>query len=227
VENYLKKEKVLISWSGGKDSAFALYEIQENYSLEVVALVTSVTEDYGRVSMHGVRQELLMAQADSLGLPLEVLFITRGETNTQYEEKLQSLLERYAFTGVSAVIFGDIFLQDLREYREKNLSKIGMKGIFPLWNRKTELLSRSFITSGFKAVVTCIDSEALGGIYVGRTYDHEFLSSIPSSVDPCGENGEFHSFVYDGPIFKRKIEISTGEVVVRDDRFFFCDLLPV
>jgi uncharacterized protein (TIGR00290 family) len=221
------KEKVLLSWSGGKDSAFALHEIRRNDSLEVVALLTSVTEDYGRISMHGVRYELLMAQADSLGLPLEVLCIAREDSNEQYEEKLQALLENYASRDVSAVVFGDIFLQELREYRENNLSKVGLKGLFPLWNKKTEILSRSFIESGFKAVVTCVDSETLDGTYAGHAYDHEFLSSIPSSVDPCGENGEFHSFVYDGPIFTKKIEVSRGEVVVRDERFYFCDLLPL
>jgi uncharacterized protein (TIGR00290 family) len=185
-----EKEKVLFSWSGGKDSASALHEIRKNDSLEIVALLTSVTEDYGRISMHGVRFELLKAQADSLGLPLEVLYITCGDSNERYEEKLQALLENYKSNGVSAVVFGDIFLQELREYRENNLSKVGLKGLFPLWNRKSDILSRSFIESGFKAVVTCVDSESLDGTFAGHAYDNEFLSLIPSSVDPCGENGD-------------------------------------
>jgi uncharacterized protein (TIGR00290 family) len=220
------KEKVVFTWSGGKDSAMALYELQRTGRHEVAALLTTVTEDYGRVSMHGVRSVLLERQAESLGIPLEKVHITKESTNAEYGEKMRETLERYRQQGVLSVVFGDIFLEDLRRYREENLSKAGMKGVFPIWKRDTAGLAREFMALGFGAVITCVDSEALGGGFSGRAYDEEFLSELPSSVDPCGENGEFHSFVYDGPIFRERIGFQRGEVVLRDNRFFFCDLVP-
>ena len=221
------KEKVIFSWSGGKDSALALYELQKNKNYEIVALLTTITRDYDRISMHGVRTILLEMQAESLGLPLEKVLITKDTTDEQYEHKMRQVLAKYLAIGVSSVVFGDISLEDLREYRENNLSKIGMKGIFPIWKMNTAVLANEFIQSSFEAVITCIDSNFLDKMFIGRTFDEQFLSRLPSTVDPCGENGEFHSFVYDGSIFRQKILHTTGKVVLRENRFYYCDLLPL
>jgi uncharacterized protein (TIGR00290 family) len=218
---------VIFSWSGGKDSALALYELQKTKSYEIVSLLTTITRDYDRISMHGVRTILLEMQAESLGLPLEKVFITKDTTNEQYERKMWDVMAKYPAAGISSVVFGDIFLEDLRKYREDNLSKIGMKGIFPIWERNTAELAHAFIDSMFKAVITCIDSNLLDKKFIGKTFDEHFLSKLPSTIDPCGENGEFHSFVYDGPIFRQKISHTTGKVVLRENRFYFCDLLPL
>ena len=165
-------------------------------------------------------------QAESLGLPLEKVFITKDTTNEQYEHIMWEVMAKYPAAGVSSVVFGDIFLEDLKKYREDNLSKIGMKGIFPIWKRNTAVLAHEFIDSGFKAVITCIDSNHLDKTFIGSAFDEQFLSKLPSTVDSCGENGEFHSFVYDGPIFRQNISHTTGKVVLRENRFYFCDLLP-
>jgi uncharacterized protein (TIGR00290 family) len=220
-------EKVLFSWSGGKDSSMALYEIQRSQRYEVVAFITTVTRDYDRVSMHGLRSTLLEAQALSLGFPLEKIFISKNPSNDEYESKMEEILLKYRRHGISSVVFGDIFLEDLRRYRENNLSRIGMKGVFPIWGRDTSNLAHDFIDSGFKAVIICVDSNALDGRFAGRVFDKQLLSELPPAVDPCGENGEFHSFVYDGPIFKESILYNIGDVVLRDSRFYYCDLLPV
>ncbi len=218
-------EKVVFCWSGGKDSAVALYEIQKNQKYEVVSLLTTITEDYDRVSLHGVPRALVEQQAYSLGLPLEEVFIPKSCSNEEYESKMREVLARFKGDGVSAVVFGDVFLEDVRKHREDNLSKIGMKGIFPLWGRNTAELSRSFIALGFQAIIICVDSKVLGKRFLGRMLDEEFLAELPPGVDPGGENGEFHSFVIDGPIFKERIDCTPGEVVLRDS-FCFCDLLP-
>jgi len=220
------KEKILFSWSGGKDSAIALYHVKKSKSFEILSLLTTVTEDYARVSMHGIRKELLQSQANSLELPLSQVLISKDRSNQEYESKMRDILAKYQNRGVSLVVFGDIFLEDTRKYREDKLSEIGMKGIFPLWKKDTKELAHSFIDLGFKAVISCIDSKVLGKEFVGKDFDKEFLSKLPGSVDPCGENGEFHSFVYDGPIFKEKIPHKLGEVVLRDERFYYCDLIP-
>lgn len=221
------KEKVILSWGGGKDSALALYEIQKTGDYEISALLITITEDYDRSSMHGVRRILVEQQANSLGFPLEKVFIPKKVSNEDYESKMRGVLEKYLNVGVYSVVFGDIFLEDIRRYREENLSKIGMKGIFPLWGRDTTELANTFIDFGFEAVVTCIDSNFLDKIFIGRTFDKQFLSELPSTVDPCGENGEFHSFVYDGPIFNGKVLYKKGEIVLRENRFYFCDLIPL
>ena len=220
-------EKVLFTWSGGKDSALSLYILRKFHNYEIVSLLTSVTEDYNRISMHGVRRVLLEQQARSLGLPLEMLYITRNSSNEEYEAKMKEKLLQYKSVGVSSVVFGDIFLEDLRKYRENNLAQVGMKGIFPIWKRDTTELAHTFINLGFKAVITCVDSNVLDGKYAGRYFDNHFLSELPSKADPCGENGEFHSFVYDGPIFRERIRFRRGKIVLRDNRFYFCDLVPV
>jgi len=220
-------EKVLFTWSGGKDSALALYELQRNGRYEVTALLTTVTEDYDRISMHGVRRVLLEQQAQSLGLPLEIVYIPRNSSNEDYEARLREKLLQYKSRSVTSVVFGDIFLEDVRNYRENNLAQVGMKGVFPIWKRDTGELALTFIDLGFKAIITCVDSNALDGKFAGRPFDERFLSELPSNVDPCGENGEFHSFVYDGPIFRKKIKYKKGRIVLRDNRFYFCDLIPV
>jgi uncharacterized protein (TIGR00290 family) len=220
-------EKVLFTWSGGKDSALALYELQRNGRYEVTALLTTVTEDYDRISMHGVRRVLLEQQAQSLGLPLEIVYIPRNSSNEDYEARLREKLLQYKSRSVTSVVFGDIFLEDVRNYRENNLAQVGMKGVFPIWKRDTAELAHTFIDLGFKAIITCVDSNALDGKFAGRPFDERFLSELPSNVDPCGENGEFHSFVYDGPIFRKKIKYKKGRIVLRDNRFYFCDLIPV
>lgn len=220
-------ERMLFAWSGGKDSALALHELRMDRGYEVAALLTTVTRDYDRVSMHGVRTVLLEQQAESLGIPLEKVDIAAGAPNDEYDARMRETLLPYKQRGISFVVFGDIFLEDVRKYREDNLSRIGMKALFPLWKRDTAELARRFIALGFKAVTTCIDSNVLDRRFVGRAFDERFLSELPLAVDPCGENGEFHSFVYDGPIFRERIRCRKGKVVLRDDRFYYCDLMPV
>jgi uncharacterized protein (TIGR00290 family) len=219
-------EKVIVSWSGGKDSALALYEVLKAKSYEVLELLTTVTEDYDRISIHGVRRVLLEQQARYLGFALEEMLIAKGVSDEEYERELLRILARHSASGVFSVVFGDIFLEDVRKYREGILSKVGVKGIFPLWKRDTRQLARAFIDLGFKAVITCVDSNFLGRDYAGRLFDEQFLSDLPANVDPCGENGEFHSFVYDGPIFSERVPFIKGEIALRENRFYYCDLVP-
>ena len=219
-------EKVLVSWSGGKDSALALYEILKTHNYQIAALLTTLTEDYDRISMHGVRSSLLEQQVAALGFPLEKVFIPKNASNEEYEANMERVLAKYKETGVRSVVFGDIFLEDLRKYREEKLASLGMRGVFPLWKRETRELARTLGKSGFKAITTCVDNQALGSQFVGRLIDEQFLSELPPGVDACGENGEYHSFVFDGPIFKESVVFSHGEVVLRENRFFYCDLLP-
>ena len=221
----IRKEKVLFTWSGGKDSALSLYELKKTKNYKVLALLTTVTEDYDRISMHGVPSVFLERQAQSLGIPVEKIYITKNASNEEFESKMKDKLLYYKSQGVLSVAFGDIFLEDLRKYREENLSRIGMRGIFPLWKRNTTELAHKFIDLGFKSVITCVDSNVLDKSFVGREFDVQFLSELPHAVDPCGENGEFHSFVYDGPIFQEEISHRKGEVVLRDNRFYYCDLV--
>jgi uncharacterized protein (TIGR00290 family) len=219
-------ESVLFSWSGGKDSAIALVEILKNPNYHIAALVTTVTEDYDRISMHGVRRILLERQAAALGLPLEKVFISRHATNEEYESTMGKLLASYQQAGITAVVFGDIFLEDLRKYREDKLATIGLKGVFPIWKKDTQELAHSLATLGFKAITTCVDTQALGRQFVGRVIDEQFLADLPPTVDACGENGEYHSFVYDGPIFREAVSFIPGEIVLRENRFWYCDLIP-
>ena len=220
-------ERVLFAWSGGKDSATAFYEVQKTSNYEISALLTTLTREYDRISMHGVRRTLLEQQAVCLGYPLEQVLISKNSSNEEYEAKMQEVLEKHLKSGVIAVVFGDIFLEDVRKYREANLSKIGMRAIFPIWKRNTTELAHTFVDLGFKAVITCVDSKFLDKGFVGRLFDEQFLSELPSNVDPCGENGEFHSFVYDGPIFREKVLYKLGDIVLRDNRFYFCDLISL
>jgi uncharacterized protein (TIGR00290 family) len=176
--------------------------------------------------MHGVRPTLLERQSHALGLPLEKVFIPPGTSNEVYEARMAATLAEYAKQGVTTVVFGDVFLEDIRAYRENQLSKMGLKACFPLWKKHSLELAHEFLKLGFKAIITCVDSNAIDSSFVGRSFDKEFLSDLPSTVDPCGENGEFHSFVYNGPNFMEQILFTVGKAVVRDNRFYFCDLIP-
>ncbi len=218
-------EKILFGWSGGKDSAMALHEIKKNNEYEVVSLLTTVTEDYDRISMHGVRRVLLEKQAESLGLPLHKVLIPKDCSNEIYAAKMTEALNKFKRDGVETVAFGDIFLEDVRQYRLDNLAKLNMKAVFPIWGRDSTELVHSFIALGFKSVVSCIDTKVMDKKFLGRQIDENFIAELPPGIDPSGENGEFHSFAYDGPLFKEKIAYRLGESVLRDS-FYFCDLLP-
>lgn len=218
-------KQVLMSWSGGKDSCMALYEVQQSHEYQVIALLTTITEDYGRISMHGVRRELLEMQVTALGLPLQRILITRGAANEEYERKFIDACAGYINEGIDSIIFGDLFLEDIKRYRDEFLVRHKLRGVYPVWRRNTREFIDRFIELGFKAIVTCVDARALGPEFAGRIVDESFVSSLPSSVDPCGENGEFHTFVFDGPNFKQPIPFREGEILQREG-FWFCDLVP-
>ena len=217
---------LILSWSGGKDSALALHALQHDARYQVVGLLTSVNEHYGRVSMHGVREALLDAQAESIGLPLYKMKLSERPSNEEYERKMRVALDGFRARGIRHVAFGDLFLEDIRQYRLDNMRKINMECVFPLWHRPTDKLAQEFIALGFIAVLCCVDEQQLSGEFAGREYDAALLGALPASVDPCGENGEFHTFVYAGPVFRRPIAFRRGERVRRDERFHFCDLIP-
>ena len=219
-------EEVLFCWSGGKDSAMALHALRRAVDCRIAALLTTITDEYDRISMHGVRRVLLQRQAESLGLPLHPVLIPPQCVNATYEERMKQALEEHFAQGVRRVAFGDIFLEDLRAYREKNLAQAGMQAIFPIWKRDTRELAREFVQQGFRAVAVCVDPRVLDASFAGRELDASFFADLPPNVDPCGENGEFHTFVFDGPIFRSPSPCSVGEKALRDG-FRFCDLLPV
>jgi uncharacterized protein (TIGR00290 family) len=218
-------EKTLVSWSGGKDSCMALQEVLSDQRYQVVALLTTLTRDYERISMHGVRRTLLERQAESLGLRLHTLYISRGASNEEYESRMKEAIALYRADLVDSIVFGDLFLEDIKQYREQFLDSLGMRGVFPIWKADTSELIKRFIRSGYKARITCVDPKVLDASFAGRLIDEELLAELPDDVDPCGENGEFHSFVYNGPIFKEEVKVTIGETVLRDG-FYFCDLLP-
>lgn len=218
-------EEALLSWSGGKDSAMALFETRAKRRLGISALLTTFTRDFDRVSMHGVRRSLLEKQSEMVGLPLEKVWITKGASNREYDSQMRKTLGVYARKGVRKVIFGDLFLEDIRRYREERLAEVGMRGVFPLWGRETGRLAKFFVDKGFRAIVCCVDPRALTRRFCGAEFDEEFISKLPAKVDPCGENGEFHTFVYDGPVFKKRIGVRAGRVVLRDG-FYFADIVP-
>jgi uncharacterized protein (TIGR00290 family) len=217
-------EPILFCWSGGKDSAMALHVLLQRTDLRVTALLTTVTEGYERVSMHGVRRELLLRQAESIGLPLHEVRIPPQCANPIYEARMEEALRVHHGQGVRKVAFGDIFLEDLRAYRERNLARIGMTALFPIWKRDSRELIRFFHAQGFRAIAACVDPKVLAPSFAGRELDESFFRDLPPAADPCGENGEFHTFVFDGPIFHFPIPVRTGEVVNRDG-FVFCDLM--
>ena len=218
---------VLVAWSGGKDSALALREIVGDARYRVAALLTTVTAEYDRISMHGVRRSLLHRQAESLGLPLEEVVISPGATNDDYETNMGGALAtlRTRISGLDTVVFGDLFLADIRAYRERMLARLGLRGLFPLWLRDTRSLAHEFVRLGYRAVLVCVDATQLAGEFAGREFDADLLRDLPSDVDPCGENGEFHTFVYAGPGLREPVSHERGPLVVRDGRFVYCDLV--
>jgi len=216
-------EPILLSWSGGKDSSLALHALRQTPGVEVAGLLTTVTEDYDRISMHGVRRTLLEQQTEAAGLPLHVVSIPRECPNEVYEERMTAVLTGIREAGIRRVAFGDLFLEDIRAYRESRLTGFGMEALFPLWGRDTAELARDFIRLGFEAVLVCVDTEALAPAFAGRSFDEDLLRDLPPGVDPCGENGEFHTFVHAGPVFRAPVPCRRGPVEDRG-RFHFCDL---
>ena len=219
------KERVLLSWSGGKDSALALYELVRAGECEIAALLTTVTDATGRIGMHAVRRELVARQAESLRLPLRELMVPPFPANDVYEAAMRGVLEEFAASGVRRVAFGDLFLEDIRTYREGMLAGLGLQGLYPVWGRDTSMLVREFLEVGFRAVLVCVDVEVLDASFAGRELDRALLAELPAGVDPCGENGEFHTFVFDGPGFRSPIAFERGDVR-RESSFAFCDLVP-
>ncbi|HSN50151.1 MAG TPA: diphthine--ammonia ligase [Bacteroidales bacterium] len=240
--NTLKIPKAIFCWSGGKDSAYCLHKVLTEKSYDVKYLLTTINEEFHRISMHGVREELLEQQAESIGIPLLKVYVSEG-TNAEYEKNMESLLLRVKEEGITDIIFGDIFLEDLRAYRENNLAKIGMNAVFPLWKMDTKFLIRDFINQQFKTIICCTNDGYLGKEWSGREIDKSFPDELPSTVDPCGENGEYHTFCYDGPLYKNKINVKTGESIYKaldqalpgidpgpagiiTKGFWYCELVP-
>lgn len=216
--------KVLLAWSSGKDSAWALHTLRQQ-GVPVAALLTTLNQEADRVAMHGVRRSLLEAQAESLGLPLWQVPLPWPCTNDEYESRMAQACRRAVDEGFDSIAFGDLFLQDVRQYRERQLTGTGLTPLFPIWDLPTAPLARDMIAGGIRARLSCIDTRSLDRSFAGREFDTALLADLPPAADPCGENGEFHSFVYDGPGFRAPIPIDAGEV--RDvDPFVFTDLLP-
>jgi uncharacterized protein (TIGR00290 family) len=224
----MMRKQVLLSWSGGKDSALALQALRADPSVEVVGLLTSVTREYDRISVHGVRRSLLERQTARLRLPLFLIELDAVCTNDAYESAFLSALEgvRRDLPDVSAIAFGDLFLSDVRAYRERLLESTGFEPLFPIWGLDTSELARRFVRDGFVARLVCVDTTQLDRAFADRVFDESLLSELPSSVDPCGERGEFHTFVSDGPGYDGPVEYTVGATVLRDERFAYCDLIP-
>jgi uncharacterized protein (TIGR00290 family) len=216
----------LLSWSSGKDSAWALHLLRRDPGIEISALLTTFNAAAGRVAMHAVRRELVEAQAERVGLPIWSIDLPWPCPNAVYENLMQDTCRRAVEEGITAFAFGDLFLRDIRDYRERQLAATGLSPIFPVWQIPTNELARELIRTGVKAKVTCVDSAKLDASFAGREYDDDFLNSLPPGIDPCGENGEFHTFVYAAPIFSSAIQVETGERVERDG-FVFADVVPV
>jgi len=220
------KTPIVMCWSGGKDSAVALSRLQEDSRYVVRGLLTTITEGFERISMHGVRTSLLEAQADALGLPLFRVSIPPQCPNALYEQRMGEAVERLKETGVRAVAFGDLFLREIRAYRERQCAAAGIEPLFPLWGEETAGLARRIVAKGFRATLCCVDPTQADPRFAGRAYDGALLDELPAGVDPCGENGEFHTFVHDAPNMRAPIAVRVGETVLRDG-FVFADLLPV
>ena len=220
----MSDERALVAWSSGKDSAFALHALRAQ-GVAVAGLLTTVNEAFERVAMHAVRLELLRAQAEAVGLPLVEVRIPSPCPNEAYEAAMGAAMAEARARGTTAVAFGDLFLEDVRRYREERLAGTGLRPLFPLWGRPTRALAEEMIALGQKAVLTCVDPRTLPGAFAGRAFDSNLLAELPAGVDACGENGEFHSFAWDGPAFRRPVPVRVGEIVARDG-FVFADLLP-
>lgn len=222
-----------MNWSGGKDSALCLFYVLKNNIFDVRYLLTTLNGSNKRISMHGVSEVLLDQQSESIGIKLRKIYLPENTIITDYEKTISLALTDLKSEGISTSIFGDIFLEDLRKYRENQLAKIGFKAAFPLWKRDTTEIALDFIAKGFKSIIVSVDSEKLDRSFAGRIYDHAFLNDLPKNVDPCGENGEFHSFVFDGPIFKNPIQFKKGEILYKEypsnkdkkNGFWYCDLV--
>jgi uncharacterized protein (TIGR00290 family) len=216
---------VVYSWSAGKDSAFGLWALLRDPGYELRALLTTLTDTYNRVSISGVREELLDGQAERLGLPLVKVRIPPACPNNLYEQRMASVLAAQEFRGIDHVAFSDLFLEDVRAYRENRLGQAGKHGVFPLWGRDTTELAQDIVAQGFRAIVVCLDPRVVDPSFAGRAFDLDFLADLPEGVDPCGENGEFHTFVWDAPMYREPISCRIGDVVTRDS-FVYCDVLP-
>jgi uncharacterized protein (TIGR00290 family) len=219
-------EKLWLSWSTGKDSAWSLNVLRELGQYEVTGLLTTVNSEFDRVAMHGTRRRVAELQAEAAGLPLYAFELPWPCSNEEYERIMAGACTRAVSEGVTAIAFGDLFLQDIRAYREKQLQGTGLKPIFPLWQRPTDRLARDMVAGGLRAKVVCVDAAKLDSSFAGRDFDEEFLRALPPAVDPCGENGEFHTCVYGGPMFSRNLCVQIGSLVERQG-FCYCDLLPV
>lgn len=217
------KKRTLLSWSSGKDSAWTLHQLQADPEIDLRGLFCTVNSKFNRVAMHAVRLELLQQQAAHLGLPLQVIEIPYPCSNEQYAEIMTSFVEGARGEKIEQFAFGDLFLEDIRSYREEKLSGTGISPVFPIWAIPTDQLAREMIASGLRAVITCVDPKQLPQEFIGREYNLEFLDDLPDGVDPCGENGEFHSFVFAGPMFRKPLQINLGEIVHRDG-FIFIDV---
>jgi uncharacterized protein (TIGR00290 family) len=231
----MTKPKAIMNWSGGKDSALALHAVLQAGNYEVVGLLTTVNEAHGHITMHNVRAELLYQQAAAIGLPLTKIHVPEQVSMEVYDAIMRQQLKTLIGRGVTHAIFGDIFLEDLRAYRERRLAELNLTGVFPLWQQDTAELAQNFVSQGFRAVTVCVNEKQLDRSFVGRKLDAAFFASLPANVDPCGENGEYHSFVYDGPLFAQPIPLEKGEVVRRslgdenelyDTGFWYADYLP-
>lgn len=221
-----------MNWSGGKDSGMALYRMLQEKKYHIESLLTTVTKPFRRISMHGVRESLLEQQAAAVDIPLQKVFLTEHSSMEEYEYEMKKVMDACIDLGITHSIFGDIFLEDLRDHREKQLSKAGIKGVYPLWKQDTTRLAEEFIDAGFKCIVVCVDERYLNQSFLGRSFNTGFLADIPENVNPCGENGEFHTFVYDGPVFNQPVPFSKGEVTYRkydgssfNTGFWYLDLL--
>ena len=233
----VKNNKALFNWSGGKDSSLCLHQVLSNKLFDVQFLLTTLNGKNKRISMHGVAEELLDKQAESIGIPLKKIHLPEFPSMNEYEEIISKFLTDVKSMDIHISVFGDIFLEDLREYREKQLAKKGFKAEFPLWKRDTTEVAMDFIEKGFKAIVVSVDGRYLDKSFAGRIYDESFLNDLPENVDPCGENGEFHSFVFDGPIFKTPIQYKKGKIVYKEYKshstdkpnenfgFWYCDII--
>jgi uncharacterized protein (TIGR00290 family) len=220
-------ESIILSWSGGKDSALALAALQADPAYRVVALLTTVTNGYDRISIHGVRRALLAAQAMSIGLPVHEVVLEPQSSNAAYDAAVERALAdvRARYPAVRRVAYGDLFLEDVRRYREERLEPLAFEALFPLWGQPTDRLAREFIDRGFKARLVCVDTTQLDGAFAGRAFDASLLRDLPATVDPCGERGEFHTFVSAGPGLTTPVDYDVGEIVLRDGRFAYCDLV--